>query len=286
MAPDDAPDDTVQQTHAARRLGCPVVHLPARLSVDDVEPAFQAAGAQLPESEPATWFGFIPSPEVYRAVHDAAERRGLHLLNDPEQHRTVFELDNAYPHIADLTARTRVVHAAEEVEAVQRELPLPWFIRGAMLSNKKKGVEACVAQTLGDARRIVVELLDNAHLSRGRVLIRELLTLRTAPIHGYGLPAGREYRVFLYRGEVMGHGFYWPYLLDFHALALDEEQAVLDLARAAAARLPAPWVSVDIAQRQDGRWILLETGDPQFSGLGLMSGEAMLRRLVAAVSSS
>lgn len=117
------------------------------------------------------------------------------------------------------------------------------------------------------------------------MLIRELLRLRTVPIHGYGLPAGREYRVFLYGGEVMGHGFYWPYLLDFHALAPEEEQAVLDLARTAASRLPTPWVSVDIAQRDDGRWILLETGDPQFSGLGLMSCDAMLRRLVAAVES-
>lgn len=157
MAPDDAPDDTVQQTHAARRLGCPVIHLPARLSVDDVEPALQAAGAQLPESEPATWFGFIPSPEVYRAVYDAAASRGLRLLNDPEQHRTVFELDNAYPYVADLTARTVVVRSPDELEAAQREVPLPWFIRGAMLSNKKKGIDACVAQNLADARRIVVE---------------------------------------------------------------------------------------------------------------------------------
>ena len=189
------------------------------------------------------------------------------------------------PYIADLTARTRVVRSADELDAAQHEIALPWFIRGAMLSNKTKGVDACVARTLEDARRIVVELLGNAHLSRGRVLVRELLTLRTAPIHGYGLPAGREYRVFLYRGEVMGHGFYWPYLLDFHALAPEEEHAVLELARTAAARLPAPWVSVDIAQQQDGRWILLETGDPQFSGLGLMSSEAMLRRLLAAVES-
>jgi len=283
MAPDDAPDDTVQQTRAARRMGCPVVYLPARLSVGNVEPAFEAADPRPAGPSPAVWFGFIPSNEVYRAVHEAAARRGLQLLNDPAQHETVFELDNAYPYVEDLTAKSVVVRDLEALEGVPADLPLPWFVRGAMLSNKKKGEQACIARSLDDARRIVTELLGNAHLSRGRVLLRELLTLRTAPLDGYGLPAGREYRVFLYRGEVMGHGFYWPYLLDFATLSPEEERDVLALARAAAGRLPTPWVSLDIAQQHDGRWILLETGDPQFSGLGLMSSEAMLRRLLTAV---
>ena len=281
MAPDDAPDDTVQQTHAARRLGCAIVHLPARLREQDVEAAFEGVSSSSPQ--PAVWFGFIPPQPVYRAVYEVAARCGLRLLNDPDQHRTVFELDNAYPYLEDLTPKTVVVRSPDEVEAAHDALPLPWFVRGAMLSNKKKGREACVAETLADARRIVAELLDNAHLSRGRVLLRELLALRTAPIHGYALPAGREYRVFVHRGEVMGHGFYWPYLLDFATLQPEEEHEVLDLARRAAARLPTPWVSLDIAQTEDGRWVLLETGDPQFSGLGLMPCAEMVRRLVAAV---
>src|SRR5690606_5184047 len=56
---------------------------------------------------------------------------------------------------------------------------------------------------------------------------------------------------------------HWPYFHDFVRLSPAEEAAVLDLARAAAARLDTPFLSLDIAQREDGRWIVIEPGDPQ-----------------------
>ena len=280
--PEHATDDTVRQTHAARACGCPVVWLPPRLAVPEIAASFQDVSVEPPQ--PAVWFGYIPQPEVYAAVYEAALSRGLRLLNDPDQHLAVFELDRAYPHLEELTAKSIVVRSPAEVEAASQRLALPWFIRGAMLSNKRKGRGACIAETLEQAREIVGELLAEPHLSRGRVLLREMIPLRTASIDGYGLPAGREFRVFLYRGEVISHGFYWPYLLDFATLTDAEEAAMLAVAREAAARLAAPWLSVDVGQTTDGRWVIIESGDPQFSGLGLMSARKTIEALAAAVA--
>ncbi len=281
QAPPEAPDDTIRQTHVARELGCPVVHLPSRLTVAAVPEAFASVPHGPPR--PAVWFGFIPSLAVYRAVHEHALARGLQLLNDPQQHHTAFEFDNAYPLVESLTPKTVVVRSVAEVDAAVAEVGLPLFARGAMLSNKKRGRAGCIAETEDEARALVSELLANEHLSRGRVLLRQFARLRTAPIDGYGMPAGREYRVFLYRGEVVAHGFYWPYLLEFERLDPDEEAAMLAVARRAAAQMPTPWLSVDIGQLVDGGWILIETGDPQFSGLGLMDTKRMLQRLLELV---
>jgi hypothetical protein len=278
MAPPESADDTIQQTVMARTLGWPVAHLPGRLRVEDVPAAFDAVPAVDPV-EPTVWFGFIPPLRVYEAVHECAAARGWRLLNDPAQHQAAFELDHALPRLRELTPRSVVVHSVDEVHAAVDVVGLPTFVRGAMLSNKNKGEAACVAHTLQEARALVTALLADPHLSRGRAILRTFVRLRTAPIAGFGMPAGREYRVFLYRGHVVSHGFYWPYLLEFFDLAPDEEQAMLAVATEAAARMPTPWLSVDIAQTEAGDWILIETGDPQFSGLGLMDPKTMLRRL-------
>jgi hypothetical protein len=42
---------------------------------------------------------------------------------------------------------------------------------------------------------------------------------------------------------------------------------MVDLAREAARRLEVPYVAVDVGQLEGGSWIVIETGDPQFSGV-------------------
>lgn len=56
---------------------------------------------------------------------------------------------------------------------------------------------------------------------------------------------------------------------------------MLALARQAAARLAAPLVSLDIGQLADGRWIVIEAGDPQFAGLSFIAPGPLWRRLAA-----
>jgi precorrin-6B methylase 1 len=45
---------------------------------------------------------------------------------------------------------------------------------------------------------------------------------------------------------------------------------MLAVASAAARRLRARLVSVDIGQLEDGDWVVIEVGDPQFSGLSFI----------------
>jgi hypothetical protein len=58
-----------------------------------------------------------------------------------------------------------------------------------------------------------------------------------------------------------------------------EEAEMSALAVEAARRLDVPYVSIDVAQRDDGRFVVVEPGDPQFSGPSLMPLGPMWRRL-------
>jgi hypothetical protein len=275
--------DIVASTRAAAASGFAVVSLPpGLLRPDEVEPALadvaDAGGA------PAVWVGTIPSEALYRAVDAGLRARGIVLVNDPDAHLQVFEFDRAYPRIADLTARSVVISDLAAVEAAARAVGLPAFVKGALLSRKHQGWSACVATTVDELRELAAQLLRRPYFSRGRVVVRELLPLRRFTVPASEFPVGREYRVFLLRGEALAYGYYWPYRGDWAALSGAEAAAMLAAATAAARRLDAPLVSVDARQLEDGAWRVIETGDPQFSGLSFIDPRPLWAKLAARLS--
>ena len=68
-------------------------------------------------------------------------------------------------------------------------------------------------------------------------------------------------------GRVLARGYYWEGDDPLRALTVSEEDAVVSLAREAAHRLAVSYVAVDIGQLESGEWLVIETGDAQFSGI-------------------
>lgn len=277
----DEGDDILASTRAALAAGFDLVSLPtALLRADEVAPAL----ADVPPRatpEPAIWIGTIPDEPTYRAVHQTLAASNIQLLNNPESHLEIFEFDRAYLKIADLTARSVTITDLAEIESAARTIGLPAFIKGSLLSRKHSGWRACVATTIDELRDLAAALLRRPYLSRGRVIVRELLPLRRFTVPASDFPIGREFRVFLLDGEPVGHGYYWPYLGDWATLDPSEEAAVLTLARTAARRFAARLVALDIGQLEDRTWRVIETGDPQFSGLSFIDPRPLWRSLAA-----
>ena len=284
-APEPLPadgDDVVGSTRAAAAAGWEVVPLPAGFGEAEVRRLAAALPEQAPGT-PAVWVGSIPSDALYAAVAAAVASRGARLINDLEEHRRIFELDRALPWLGELTPRSVVLTSEEGAEAAIAALGSPVFVKGALLSRKHFGWAACVAADAAELREKVRRLLARPYFSRGRVIVRELVRLRHHRVPALDFPIGREYRVFLYRGEPVGYGYYWPYPHAFVALAPAEEAAMLALAREGARRLGAPFVSLDVGELEDGRWVIIESGDPQFSGLSFIDPRELWGRLTAAL---
>ncbi len=86
------------------------------------------------------------------------------------------------------------------------------------------------------------------------------------------------------RPTILACGYYWSGEDELSALRADEEREVRALAQAAAAAIEVPSLIVDIGQREDGRWIVIECGDPQSCGFGHVPVEALVAALIAAVA--
>ncbi|MEM6268286.1 MAG: ATP-grasp domain-containing protein [Bacteroidota bacterium] len=258
--------DLYKGDQAARIQGCRIYYIPA-----DFSSAGGAEGAldrvpQFEQPQPAVWLGFIPTPERYADLYAAAARRNIFLLNDPEAHLRAQEFDRMYPHLVELTPKSVVIRAPDEIEAAIAALGFPIFVKGAVQSRKSRGLKACLAENGAELRTLTAHLFALENRSRGRVIAREYVPLRHTRMAGQ-FPQGREYRLFIYREEILAWGYYWEEPDELAGLTAEEAAAVLGLGREAARRLGSPYVAVDIGQGVDGRWWVIETGDAQFSGL-------------------
>ncbi len=73
--------------------------------------------------------------------------------------------------------------------------------------------------------------------------------------------------MILYSLHVLGYGYYWEGDDPLKTLSPQEERFVLELSVMAARRIGTPFIAVDVGQLEDGNWIVIETGDAQFSGV-------------------
>jgi hypothetical protein len=250
--------DVTRSIEAARLAGLDVYTIPPDFSVCETA---ENALWHLPVYEAeqlAFWIGYIPDPERYRAIYEAAARKHIRLINSPEEHLLAMEFHRFYSLLGDLTPRSIILTSPDDCVSIQDELKYPVFIKGTVQSRKHDGWDVC---------------------SRGTVIVRELVRLKHVRCVGNGFPAGREFRVFLLGDQVVEMGYYWDDPDQLALLAEDERVAIYRLASEAARRLAVPYMTADIGQLDTGEWIVIEVGDAQFAGLSQVSPLKLWGRL-------
>ena len=271
VPPSASASDIRRMTEAARLTGCQVYYIPQDFSrCETAENALAYVPAQEQET-PCVWIGYIPTADRYQAMYAAALGKNIRLLNDPGQHLDAQEFDRAYAKLGSLTPASVMITSEDECDAAVAHLGLPVFVKGVVQSRKSRGWKACVAESADELRLLCRHLLSLEGRSRGRVVVRKLAKLRHCRTSAGDFPLGREYRVFLLHGQVLGWGYYWEGDDPLRELSADEKQTVLSLAAEAASRVGTPYICVDIGQMEDGEWIVIETGDAQFSGVSQVS---------------
>lgn len=280
LPPSSSRQDLEKSIEAARLSGWRIHFIPPEFSgecsAEDALSHLQPAAGP----EPAVWIGYIPPLSRYRELYKAAAALNYFLLNAPEEHRRVQEFDAAYPFLEGITPASEIITSVDECEAAAGHLGLPLFVKGTVQSRKARGWKACVAESVDEFRRLTAALLELENRSRGKVIARQLVRLRhSREINGF--PLGREYRVMLYRGEVLALGYYWEGADELRELSQKERRVVEALATEAGRRLDVPYVAVDIGQAQNGEWIVIESGDPQFCGFSQISALGLWNRIAS-----
>lgn len=281
-----------------------VVLFPARPGTREIDPGFEEEGraageagfqtALVDEGEMA--FGgdvrlvrFPPGPGlailrgwILRApdhlrVEEEVRRRGRHLLTPTDAYLRTHHLPEWYSAVEDtgLTPRSIWMPGAEldlgEVAARVREA----FGRSALIlkdyvkSRKHEWFEACFIPDAADeeaVRRVVGRFLElQGELLVGGLVFREYWPTRRIGQHPKSrAPLANEHRLFVLRGEAFFSAPYWT-VGDYDGQGAARPPA--GFAGPVLARGVSPFYAVDVAEREDGGWFVVELNDGGTAGL-------------------
>jgi hypothetical protein len=267
ILPSASSRDLAIYSETAKLIGFQVYYIPQDFSVcENAENAVYHIPKQIRETL-GCWIGYIPTFEHYQQMFEALLEKNIRLINSPDEHILIQEFDNFYPKISDLTAKSKVITDLKEVKNATVDIGFPVFLKGTIQSIKSDGWKSCVAENLESAELIAKRLFQLIARTRGKVIIRQLVKLRYSQKSSEDFPFGREYRVFIYKNQIVGFGYYWEGDDELKDLSESEKTQVKELALKTATLLDVPYISIDIGQLENGEWIVIEVGDPQFSGI-------------------
>lgn len=136
------------------------------------------------------------------------------------------------------------------------------------------------APTKKDAIEIGWKLSQDSLISTQKIVYRKYEKLITYEIGINGLPFTEEYRCFCFKGEILTYGYYWT-IADKPRNKSDLSKNGYDFACIVAKEASkfANFYVIDIAQKEDGSWILVEINSGCMSGLSDVDPEELYSNL-------
>ncbi len=220
----------------------------------------------------AVYRGWMLTVDQYSALYGALLKRGVRLINSPEQYSHTHHLPESYEVIRENTPRTAWTTTGSEfdldeiMELLEPFGDRPLIIKDYVKSQKHRWDEACFIPSAADrtavdrVTRSFIEHQDDGLI--GGLVYREYIELEPLTAHSKsGMPLTEEYRIFFFDGRILCAAEYWEEG-DYNS-----NLPSLDRFVAVASKVDSRLFSMDIAKQKDGNWIIMELGDGQVAGL-------------------
>ena len=222
--------------------------------------------------ELAIYRGWMMRPSEYQALYGALRARGIALINSPVAYRNCHYLPESYPLIREETPAT-VWLPLDACGDLDRILALlapfgdqPVIVKDYVKSRKHEWFEACYIPSAADRQavdRVITRFLElqGDDTSEGLVF-RSYVAFQPIGAHPQsGMPLTREHRLFFLDGALLADAPYWDAPID------ETAELPIEHFTRIAARVPSRFFTMDVAQRIDGSWMIVELGDAQVAGL-------------------
>jgi hypothetical protein len=226
------------------------------------------------QSEPAScvYRGWMLRPERYDVLFAALAERGLLLVNHPDAYRRCHYLPGWYPAFEDMTPRSVWLETGPHVsiDGVMDLLATfgsaPLILKDFVKSRKHEWAEACFIPSASDhagVERVVRRFIElQGDDLAGGLVFREFVDLKQLGPHPQsGMPLTREFRLFFANHQLIASVPYWDGV-DYGA-----QDMPIDRFELAATRVDSAFFTMDVAQKADGDWLVIELGDGQVAGL-------------------
>jgi hypothetical protein len=196
--------------------------------------------------------------------------QGVVLINDPDQYRHCHHLPESYPVIEGSTPSSVWLTGDLGIDRIMKALApfgnAPIVVKDFVKSRKHEWTEACYIPCAADREavsRVVARFLElqGEDLAEGLVF-REHIEFEPVGVHPRsGMPLTEEYRVFWLDGTAVFWSSYWAE--GDYGVSEPPIERFAGVAGAVRSR----FFTMDLARRRDGRWMIVELGDGQVSGL-------------------
>lgn len=213
-------------------------------------------------------FGRYSTLPFYRELQADLAFNKSSLVNSLDEHRFITDCE-WIENVKEYTPRTYF-----NLVDARRNWNGPMIVKGMVTSRKYDWNNSFYAATKEDLHRITSILNADYYIGREQLIYREFVNLRTYEIGIAGERFSNEWRFFCYKNQIVCYGPYWVIAEDStidkcRADFTADKTNVLEYAQFLANALSENVTAfvMDIAQKDDGSWILIEVNDLQQSGL-------------------
>jgi len=268
------------EAEAARFVGCSIAFVD--IDHDPLDEDLEADTI----GEPTIYRGWMLTPTRYQWLYETLWERGFRLINSPDEYRYCHELPQWYDDFKGATPSSKWFKPDPEtgfdLPQIARRAHCqlgsgPYVIKDFVKSRKHEWEEACFirdGEAIEGVTRRFLELQGDD--LAGGLVYRKFVPLKQVGEHPKsGLPIYNEVRTWTFCGAPLTSHTYW---------GPDEGGAdiimprglidIVDLSGKGSAKQPlmdwrvkSNFFTMDLAQHEHGRWVVIELGDGQVSGL-------------------
>jgi hypothetical protein len=210
--------------------------------------------------------------------YDLEDCIGAKLINSERQHYYVAHLGNWVSDLEEYTPKTWY-----NLQEIPDDELGPFILKGETNSRKAQFNTMMFAKDRQDASNVYWRLLNDPLLqdTKQNICIRKYESLIKLIDGVNGLAVSKEFRIFVAFGRPLCGGFYWSNYVD----DLPEEPSVSEV--------PLDWLyniikkignkinfyTIDVAQKQDGNWCVIELNDGTMSGTSCCNLDTLYKNL-------
>jgi hypothetical protein len=220
------------------------------------------------------YHGWLVKPAYYKELHQLVPN----LLVSYDHYMWSYDFPRWYSIMADDTPKSVVFPAEaiqrEGLEAVANDMAecfpgKSFIIKDYFRSCKHEWFDACFIKDVSDTADCMRVMGNFFHL-RGRdfyggLVFREFLLLKKLGMHPkVKMPLPIEYRTFFLHQKPITSFMYWEH--EYGAYPDDVVSPPQDWLEALGKKMVSPFVALDTAQSEDGKWWLIEVNDGGIAG--------------------
>lgn len=209
---------------------------------------------------------------------------GAKLINSYKQHRYIADLKNWYEDLEAVTPKTWF--SLERIDYNG-----PFVLKGCTNSRKFQWDTYMYAKDVPTAANIAVELGNDSLIGYQDIVYRQYVPLKTYFNSIHGLPITKEFRFFVAYGQVISGGYYWSSQIeDLKEQGIDipdPSEVPINFLKHIIDKIytSANFYTIDVAQTEQGHWLLIELNDGQMAGLSENEPYSLYHNLMKAVDS-